>query len=97
MTNVTFEHLIKLLADRLAATLSEEPTRLYPRLLTIEQASMYLGLSQKTVEDMLAERKLSFVHAGRLVFVDRKDLDQWIEENKVGWADLRGNGKESLD
>jgi hypothetical protein len=42
--NLTFERLMEVLAEKIAARVCEDPRRLYPRLLTIAQAAAYLGL-----------------------------------------------------
>jgi hypothetical protein len=40
---LSVESLIEVLAEKLAAKLAQDPNRLCPRLLTIEQAAAYLG------------------------------------------------------
>ena len=84
--NITFDRLLELLAEKIAAKLCEEPSRLYTRLLTIEQAAAYLGRTKDAVQHMVATSKVPTVRADRRVFLDREDLDQWIKDHKVGWA-----------
>jgi excisionase family DNA binding protein len=53
-----------------------------PRLLTVEQAAVYVGRSKDAVHHMIASGKLPTVRADRRVFIDMRDLDAWIEEHK---------------
>jgi hypothetical protein len=43
MNSLSFEALLEILAEKLANRLTQEPSRLYPRLLTVDQAALYLG------------------------------------------------------
>ena len=63
-----------------------DPHRLYPRLLTIAQAAAYLGLHADEIERLIARRRISTVRIDRRILLDRDDLDQWIKDNKLGWA-----------
>ena len=42
--NLTFDRLLDTLAEKIAIKLCENPSRLYPRLLTVEQAAVYVTL-----------------------------------------------------
>ena len=83
---LTFDRLLELLADKLAVRLSKEPNNLHPRLLTVEQTATYLGRTNDAVQHLAASGKIPVVRADRRLFFDRQDLDQWIKDNKVGWA-----------
>jgi len=74
-----------MLAEKLAARLAKEPSNL-PRLLTVEQTAVYLGRTTDAVQHLAASGKLPTVRADRRIFFDRQDLDEWIKDNKVGWA-----------
>jgi excisionase family DNA binding protein len=54
-----------------------------PRLFSVEEAAVYLGRSKEAVEHMIGAGKLAVVRADRCVFLDVRDLDHWIEANKV--------------
>jgi excisionase family DNA binding protein len=54
-----------------------------PRLLSVEQAAVYLGRTKPAIQHMIAEGSLQTVRADRRVFLDKEDLDRWIEKNKV--------------
>jgi excisionase family DNA binding protein len=81
-TNLSFEGLLELLAEKLATKLSQEPSRLYPRLLTVDQAAVYLGRTREAVQHLVASGKVPSVRSDRRVFLDRLDLDRWIDDNK---------------
>ena len=53
-----------------------------PRLLDVEAAATYLGRSKTSIQHMIAAGALPVVRSDRRVFLDRQDLDQWIESNK---------------
>lgn len=57
---------------------------IYPRLLSIEQSALFLGISPKTIRNGLGPRaKKPFPirpkRIGRRVLFDRKDLDQYVD------------------
>lgn len=78
------------LAERLAAKLETRLSVAHngngggvpARLLTVRQAAEYLGRSEQAVQHLVSAGKVPTVRADRRVFVDRCDLDRWIEENK---------------
>lgn len=84
--DLTFDQLLELLAEHLAKRLCREPGRLLPRLLTIEQAAGYLGLTIDATRGLTAGGTIPAVRAERQVFLDRLDLDRWIDEHKTGWV-----------
>jgi excisionase family DNA binding protein len=80
------ESLLDALADRVATKLepciSGAAGSIAPRLLTVEQAAIYIGRSKASVQHMVAAGSLPVVRSDRRVFLDRQDLDRWIEQNK---------------
>ena len=80
------EVLIEKLATKLAAKLSQQPSLLCPRLLTIDQAATYLGRTREATQHLASSGKIPTVRTDRRVFIDRLDLDKWIDENKTGWV-----------
>jgi excisionase family DNA binding protein len=78
--------LLDSLADRVAARILErlgETQCASKRLLTTEQAAEYLGRSKESVQHLVSSGKLPTVRSDRRVFLDVRDLDEWIEVNKV--------------
>jgi excisionase family DNA binding protein len=79
---LSFDRILELLADRLASRLVAEPLRLYPRLLSIDHAAVYLGRTREATQHLVSSGKIQTVRTDRRVFLDRLDLDRWIEEHK---------------
>ncbi len=57
-------------------------TDITPRLLSIPQTATYLGRSVGAVQKLVERRAFRVVKSDRRVFVDRLDLDRWIEGGK---------------
>ena len=80
------DSLVEELAERVAAKVVERtqgasgPVK--PRLLTAGQAAVYMGRTKEAVQHMISSGKLPTVRSDRRVFLDIRDLDAWIEENK---------------
>ena len=53
------------------------------KLLTMDEASEYLGISKLTLYGWVSARKLGFVKVGRLVKFKQQDLDKWIDQHTV--------------
>ncbi len=86
----SLESLIEMFTEVIAAKVSAhlaaegaEGGKIRPRLLTVEEAAQYLGRSKEAVQHMIASGKLPTVRSDRRVFLDRHDLDRWIEDCKV--------------
>jgi excisionase family DNA binding protein len=52
------------------------------RLLTVQEAAVYLALSDREVYNMIANKELKGVRHGRRLMVDLRDAEHWIECNK---------------
>ena len=85
---LSLDALLDTLAERVAAKVRADltpdgsPTVTRPRLLSVDQAAAYLGRTKASVQHMVAEGSFPAVRADRRVFLDREDLDRWIEANK---------------
>jgi excisionase family DNA binding protein len=82
---INLEELLDALADRVVTKLQGRLGRadsVQPRLLTVKQAAEYVARSEQAVQHLIASGKLRTVRSDRRVFLDREDLDRWIEENK---------------
>jgi excisionase family DNA binding protein len=53
------------------------------KLLTMDEASEYLGISKLTLYGWVSERKLGFIKVGRLVKFKQEHLDRWIDQHTV--------------
>jgi len=61
-----------------------EEARVTPRLLTLAQAGVYLGRSPDAVRKLVDRGAFPSVRTDARLMVDIRDLDGWIERNKVG-------------
>ncbi len=53
------------------------------RLITIKEASVYLGVSVNTLYSWVSQKKIDYVKMGRLTKFDLKTIDKFIENNTV--------------
>lgn len=53
-----------------------------PRLMSIDQAAGYLGMSVDALRYKATTGKIPSVRADKKWRFDKQDLDRWIEENK---------------
>ena len=65
--------------------------RTMSKLLTMDQASEYLGVSKLTLYGWVSARKLSYIKVGRLVKFKQDQLDKWIDQRTVKGGDDRFN------
>ena len=80
------QELIEALVARIAADVSQRIQAVQgvrPRLLTLEQAGIYLGRSTEAVRSLHRANAFPVVRADTRVMLDVEDLDRWIEQNKV--------------
>ena len=57
--------------------------RVIKRLYSINEASVYLGRSVWAVREMLWAGKLPCIKDGRRILLDIKDMEAWVEKNKI--------------
>jgi excisionase family DNA binding protein len=78
-----FEQFAGLVAIRLASELQKNHgSTVGQRLLTIDQAAVYIGRTKEAVQYLVAAGKLPVVRSDRRVFLDLHDLERWIEDHK---------------
>ena len=53
------------------------------RLITIKEASEYLGISVNTLYSWVSQKKIDYVKMGRLTKFDLRVLDRYIDNNTV--------------
>jgi excisionase family DNA binding protein len=56
-----------------------------PRLLTIEEAAARLSVSIRNIRHQIYRRQLPIVKVGRLVRIDERDLQEFVERRRVTW------------
>ncbi len=54
------------------------------RLLSLKEAACYLGRGEDSMRELVYARKIQVIQEGERskIWLDLKDLDQWIEANK---------------
>ncbi len=55
------------------------------RLLTIAEAAERLSVSVRNIRHQIYLRRLPIVKVGRLVRIDERDLERFIERGRVAW------------
>ncbi len=53
------------------------------RLITVKEASEYLGIKVNTLYSWVSQKKIDYVKMGRLTKFDLKVLDKYIENNTI--------------
>ena len=53
------------------------------RLIAVQEAAAYTGLSPHTLYTMVSQRRIPYVKVGRLTKSDMGLLDTWIKQNTV--------------
>jgi excisionase family DNA binding protein len=83
--------LVNALADAVAARLATLPTQPEPRFFTVSTASVYTGLSEDSIRNLLSGRKLTALRPvpGRIL-IDRRELDALIQGSTGGPRTGRG-------
>lgn len=54
-----------------------------PRLLTVAQAAVYLGRTEKAIRHLVASGSLPSVRSDLWIMMDVQDMDAWIRANKA--------------
>ncbi len=87
-TKLDFDSILDDLAQRVTAKLEQRISQLNrataQRLLNVTQAAQYLGRTKVSVQHLIADGVLPVVRSDKRVFLDIRDLDAWILENKQG-------------
>jgi hypothetical protein len=74
---------IEAIAEAVARRLGDDARPPAKRLLSLSEAGAYIGRSPRAVRALIAARAFPAIEADRRVFVDRQDLDSWIERYKA--------------
>jgi excisionase family DNA binding protein len=70
------------IADAVADRLRDIGTIVAPRLLTLDQAATYLGLTKDALKAKVHMGRIPTVDLDKKLRFDRQDLDRIIEQNK---------------
>ena len=60
--------------------------RITPRLLRIYEAAEYLSCKNWFVEELIRKQRIPFLILGKVYVIDVKDLDRWIDAEKLRQA-----------
>jgi excisionase family DNA binding protein len=63
-----------------------------PALIDTRAAARFLGMGKRTVQELVAGRKLACIRIGRAVRFDLADLRAFVEANRVkaaGWKESK--------
>ncbi len=55
------------------------------RLFSLKEASVYMGKTLWGMRQLVWQGRIQIVKDGRKILVDIRDLDNYIEKNKVTW------------
>jgi excisionase family DNA binding protein len=75
-------------APTLDITRQEIQTAELVKLLTTPEAAARLGVSKRTIQELVTERKLGFIKFGRNIRFSPADIERFIESHRtlpVGW------------
>jgi excisionase family DNA binding protein len=82
---------VRLLRERIAETPSQgasaAPEADDPKLLDVNRAAAYLGVSTSFVRNLVAQRSLVHYKLGGRVMFRRTDLDQFVDESRRDMSD----------
>lgn len=56
------------------------------RLYSVPEAAFYLGRTVDALREIIWAGKIPFIRDGRRIFLDVRDLDTWIEQNKTQFS-----------
>ena len=54
-----------------------------PRLLTVKEASVYLGRSVPALRELIWKGEFPVIRTGRRIHLDTADLENWIQQHKT--------------
>jgi excisionase family DNA binding protein len=54
-----------------------------PKLLTMDELAERLGVTQRHVRRLVAERRVPFLKVGRFVRFDPAQISAWLDSNRV--------------
>lgn len=55
-----------------------------PKVLNVPEASQYIGISQRNLRSLIAERKIKVARIGHRVLLRLIDVDRWLESKLEG-------------
>ena len=74
--NAGLDALADAIAERVIARLQAKEES---RLMTVREAARHLRISERAVRYKIAQREIAVARDGRIVRIDRRTLDQWVD------------------
>ncbi len=65
------------------ATRSFDTTRTHPTLIDLRAVAERLGVNERHVRRLVAERRIPFLKWGHLLRFDPAEIDEWLEGARV--------------
>ena len=53
------------------------------QLLTIQELSEYIGITVNTAYSWVSQKKIPYIHVGRLVRFDIDKINEWLDKNST--------------
>lgn len=78
-----FDALADAIADRVADRMRDQNSTSQRRLLTVRQAAEYIGRTEPAVRHLVAEGKIRAHKVDRRISIDVRELDRWVDDNKI--------------
>lgn len=75
--------IAQVVADAVNDRINRDTSSINPRLLTVAQAAVYLGRTEKAIRHLVATEAVPTVRSDGRVMLDVQDLDAWIRANKL--------------
>lgn len=74
--NMGLDALADAIAERVLARMNDSKPA---RLMTVEQAAVYVGRTPRAMRHLIATKSIPVVREGRSVHFERDALDRWVE------------------
>jgi excisionase family DNA binding protein len=62
---------------------ARQPANVDRKLLNIDEAALYLGVTERWMKDAIAQRRFPIIKVGKLLRFHTDDLDAYIESRRV--------------
>ncbi|SOE23173.1 DNA binding domain-containing protein, excisionase family [Spirosomataceae bacterium TFI 002] len=78
---ITVEELKSLIQEAVSNS-RNEPKVKEKKLLSIEEAAVFLGIPQNTIYQFTSKRTIPFIKLGRRLVFDKEELLEWVKQNR---------------
>ena len=67
--------------------MSSAPQQRLPKLLAIGELAELLGVSERHVRRLVAERRIPFIKWGHFLRFDPNEIERWLDRSRINPAD----------